>query len=170
LQDWKINDKNIKGRIILILFRLAHIATVSKVLFILWIPYLVFYRVFVEWFLGTELPYKLKIGKNFLLYHGQALVINDGTVIGSNCTIRHCTTIGNKKNKNGTFTNSPVIGNNVELGSNVCVIGPIIIGDNVVIGAGSIVVKDVPPNCIIAGNPAKVIAKNLTHLERELVI
>lgn len=142
----------------MMLFRLAHVATFNKVIFIFWVPYLILYRIFVEWFLGIELPYKLNIGRNFTLYHGQALVINDGTKIGKNCTLRHSTTIGNKKNKDGTYTSCPNIGDNVDAGSNVCIIGPIIIGDNVVIGAGSIVVKDVPSNCVIVGNPARIIS------------
>lgn len=49
------------------------------------------------------------------------------------------------------------IGNNVSIGCNVCIIGSIRIGNNVKIGAGSVVIKDVPDNCVIAGNPAKVI-------------
>lgn len=52
---------------------------------------------------------------------------------------------------------SPVIGDNVNIGSNSCIIGEISIGDNVIIGAGSIVIKDVPSNVVIAGNPARII-------------
>lgn len=51
----------------------------------------------------------------------------------------------------------PVIGNNAHLGASVTIIGAIKIGDNVTIGAGSVVVKDIPNICIIAGNPAKII-------------
>jgi serine acetyltransferase len=53
----------------------------------------------------------------------------------------------------------PVIGNNVTVGSNVVIIGDITIGDHVLIGAGSVVIKDVPSNCVIAGNPAKIIRR-----------
>ena len=52
---------------------------------------------------------------------------------------------------------SPVIGDNVNIGSNSCIIGELSIGDNVIIGAGSVVVKDVPSNVVVAGNPAKII-------------
>ena len=157
-QDWSVNERNIKGRLVMLMFRFAHIATFNIAFFFLWIPYLVLYRVLIEWFLGIELPYKLNIGKNLTLYHGQALVINDGTKIGKNCTLRHSTTIGNKRNKDGTYTTCPVLGDNVQLGSNVCIIGPITIGDNVIVGAGSVVVKSVLQNCVIAGNPARIIA------------
>lgn len=75
--------------------------------------------------------------------------------IGDNFSCRNNTTIGNKRD--GDNNHRAVIGNNVTIGVNVSIIGPVHIGNNVVIGAGSVVVKDVPDNCVIAGNPAKVI-------------
>lgn len=75
--------------------------------------------------------------------------------VGKNLTIRQCTTIGNKKE--GGRETTPVIGNNVDIGANVVIIGNIKIGNNVKIGAGSVVLHDVADNCVIAGNPAKVI-------------
>ena len=75
--------------------------------------------------------------------------------VGRNLTIRQCTTIGNK-NEGGRDT-TPIIGNNVDIGSNVVIIGNIRIGNNVKIGAGSVVTHDVDDNCVVAGNPAKVI-------------
>jgi acetyltransferase-like isoleucine patch superfamily enzyme len=51
----------------------------------------------------------------------------------------------------------PTIGNNVSLGVNVTIVGKVTIGDNVTIGAGSVVVKDIPSNCVAVGNPAKVV-------------
>ncbi|MDO5463801.1 MAG: DapH/DapD/GlmU-related protein [Akkermansia sp.] len=52
-----------------------------------------------------------------------------------------------------------LVGDNVEIGANVTIIGGVKIGNNSVIGAGSVVVKDVPANCVVAGNPAKIIKK-----------
>ncbi len=49
----------------------------------------------------------------------------------------------------------PIIGNNVTLGAAVTIIGEVKIGDDVMVGAGTVVVKDIPDNCIVAGNPAK---------------
>jgi serine O-acetyltransferase len=60
-------------------------------------------------------------------------------------------TIGEKNNQR------PSIGNNVELHANCIVIGGITIGNNVIIGAGAVVVKDVPDNAIVVGNPAQII-------------
>ena len=159
LQDWNSNKYNIKARLIILAFRLANLATRNRIIFILFIPYLVFYRIMVEWFLGVELPYKTQVGKGLKIFHGQALVVNDGTVIGENCTLRNSTTIGNKVMLDGEVSRSPIIGDNVDIGCNVCIIGPVTIGDNVKIGAGSVVVKDVGPNLIIVGNPAKELSK-----------
>ncbi len=153
-QDWKVNKGNIKGRIILLLFRTANVCSTRKIYYYLGIPYLIFYKILVEWFFSIEIPWKVKIGKNFILYHGQALVLNDRVVIGENCTIRHCTTIGNKMLQDGSYGASPVLGNNVDVGSNVCIIGDIYIQDNVKIGCGAVVTKNVSGNCIVVGNPA----------------
>ena len=51
----------------------------------------------------------------------------------------------------------PVIGNNVRIATNAIVIGGISVGDNAVIGAGSVIVKDVPENAIVVGNPQRVL-------------
>ena len=156
-QDWDVNSKNFKARIIVVSFRLAQLATYNKIFSILLIPYIIFYRIVIELILGTEIPYRTKIGKNLRVYHGYSLVINPDTIIGENCALRHCTTIGNKQLKDGTFSKSPIIGNNADIGSNVCIIGPITIGNNVKIGSGSVVVKDVPSDCVVVGNPARII-------------
>ena len=157
-QDLTNNPKNIKAKIVLVLFRLAQLCRKApKPIFILTIPYLIFYRVFVEWILGIELPWNTKVGEGLCLFHGQSLVVNDGTIIGENCTLRHCTTIGNKQLSNGEFSKAPIIEDNVDIGSNVVILGPITIGKGSVIGAGSVVVKDVEPYSLVVGNPARVL-------------
>jgi putative colanic acid biosynthesis acetyltransferase WcaB len=157
-QDWKVNRINIKAQLILLSFRLAQILRGwPKPIFPLAIPYLVFYRCFVEWSLGIELPWNTQVGAGLKLYHGQALVVNDHTVIGANCTLRNSTTIGHKNLPDGSLSGSPEIGDNVDIGANVVILGSIKIGNNVIIGAGSIVVKDIPDNSVVVGNPAKII-------------
>jgi len=155
-QDLKNNPNNIKAKLVLILFRLAQVCRRSpKPIFILTIPYLIFYRIFVEWILCIELPWNTQVGKGLCLFHGQGLVVNDGTIIGENITLRHNITIGNKKLLDGTYSNSPTIEDNVDIGSNVVILGDITIGQNSVIGAGTVIVKNVEPNSIMVGNPAR---------------
>lgn len=96
------------------------------------------------------IPYSTKIGTGLYLSHPFSTILNAES-IGNNFFCIHCTTLGKKGEKR------PVIGNNVSLGCNTCIIGGVRVGNNVTIGAGSVVVKDIPDNCIVAGNPAKII-------------
>ena len=162
LQDWSANKEgNSKTRFILLMFRSAQILGRLPAPFsVLSIFFKNLYTLIIEWILGVELPWDTKVGQNLRLIHGVGLVVNHETIIGANCTIRHCTTIGNKKLSDGSYSRSPHIGNNVEIGSNVVIIGPITVGDHAVIGAGSVVVKDVPEGAVVVGNPARVIRVN----------
>ena len=158
-QDWGANRGNPKGKLVMLLFRTAHLLRQSPITFVLFIGYFIAYRIGVEWFLCIELPWKTRIGPGFRVDHGQALVINDGTVFGAGCIVRNSTTIGNKRLKDGTYSLAPRIGDRVDIGANAVIIGPITIGDNVAIGAGAVVLKDVPANCVAVGNPMRIVPR-----------
>ena len=86
-------------------------------------------------------------------------MVSPGTIIGNNVSLRQNTTIG-AKGFDGA-EKSPIIEDNVTIGPNVCIIGDITIGEGTIIGAGAVVVKDVPAHTIVVGNPAKVIKSTM---------
>lgn len=103
---------------------------------------------------GIQIPRTTKIGYGFYIGHGIGIVINGGTVIGNNVNISQFLSIGTNKGTPAT------IGDNVYIGPNVCIVEDVRIGDNSCIGAGSVVIKDVPENTTAAGCPAKIIGEN----------
>ncbi|WP_026463368.1 serine O-acetyltransferase [Adhaeribacter aquaticus] len=147
---------NTKGAFFILIFRISSFFTKNSFFKIIGLPIRIFYKFFVQWLLCIDIPDTVKLGRGFNLFHGQSTVIHQDSVIGRNVTLRHNTTIGNGKSEKDV----PCIGNNVQIGANVVIIGKINIGDNAIIGAGSVVIKDVPSFSVVAGNPARVV-KNL---------
>jgi putative colanic acid biosynthesis acetyltransferase WcaB len=144
---------NTKGLFFLVLFRTSSFFTQNKILKLIGIPIRIFYKIIINYILGIDIHDETIIGNNFQVYHGQGLIIHKDTIIGDNVTVRQNTTIGSSS-KEGK---APVIGNFVNIGANCVIIGNIKIGDNSIIGAGSVVVKDVFENTTVVGNPARKI-------------
>ena len=86
--------------------------------------------------------------------HLLPIIINPTTIIGDNCNISQFVTIGSNKK------HAASIGNDVYIGSSCCIVENVQIGNNVTIGAGSVVTKDIPDNATAVGNYAKVINYN----------
>lgn len=104
---------------------------------------------------GFQIYPETQIGEGFYLGHWGSLVINPKTVIGKNCNIAQGVTIGQQNR--GKNEGSPIIGDEVWIGTNAVIVGAITIGNNVLIVPNSYVNFDVPPNSVVIGNPAKVI-------------
>jgi putative colanic acid biosynthesis acetyltransferase WcaB len=158
-QDWAANRGNFKGRLILVCFRFAQLFARRKGSLIWWLglPVMILYRLLTEYLLGFELRPRTRIGPGLVLEHAFALVVNDQTVLGSRVHLRHAITIGCVKKPDGSQGPSPVIEDEVEIGANACIIGGIRIGKGARIGAGAVVVRDVPPGVTVVGNPAAVL-------------
>jgi len=108
---------------------------------------------------SCEISYHAQIGKGLFLPHLNGIIIHGGSIIGDNCCILQQVTIGENGNKIKGV--SPKLGDKNEIGAGAKIIGPITIGDNVVVGANSVVCKDFESDVIIAGVPAKIIKSRL---------
>lgn len=107
------------------------------------------------------------LSKNTGFQHPVGVVISSQAKIGHNCKIWQNVTIGPKSIEEGLQGKYPTIGNNVQIFAGAVIIGNIEIGDNAIIGANAVVLKDVKPNTIVAGIPAKKIG---TTLSKELAL
>ncbi len=104
----------------------------------------------------------MKIGVGFQCIHPFSTIVN-AKEIGNNFSVRNNVTIGN--NKRG---DRPVIGDDVSINANAVVVGNIRLGNNVVVGAGTVLTKSVPDNCVVVGNPAYILKKNGIIVKKEL--
>jgi len=109
-----------------------------------------------RFFTGIEIHPGARIGEGFFIDHGMGVVIGETAEVGDNCHLYQGVTLG------GTSTRKekrhPTLGNGVTVGANASVIGAVMIGDNARIGAGSVVVTNVPANATVVGVPGHVVA------------
>lgn len=107
---------------------------------------------------GISIPASVRIGHSFYIGHFGGIIINANVIIGNNCNISQGVTIGisGKEEKRG----SPIIGNEVYIGANSVVVGKINVGNNVLIGACSMVNKSLLDNSVALGVPVSVISQN----------
>lgn len=105
---------------------------------------------------NMEIPARCEIGPGLALRHFGPVVIHPDVRIGADCTIGHSVTIGigGRGDRRGT----PVLGDGVWVGPHSITFGPLAIGDDAAIGAGAVVVADVPDHAVVVGNPARVVS------------
>lgn len=112
---------------------------------------------------ACDIPAEVQFPKTSQLVHnGLGCVFHPKTIIGENCKIYQNVTLGgNGKIINGVpVQGAPRLENNVAVFAGACVLGPVTIGHDSIIGANAVVTKDIPPHSLVFGNPA--IAKELT--------
>ncbi|ACT08358.1 putative capsular polysacharide biosynthesis transferase [Dickeya chrysanthemi Ech1591] len=144
---------SLKAKLVILLFRLSTIYQSSNALLRMFgIPFVILNKVVNEWLFCVEIPHRAQIGFGLKIYHPHCIVLNADVVIGENCTLRQGVTIGSVINRDGQVTQSPVLGNQVELGANAILLGGITVGDNVKVGAGTVVTKSLAANKIVVGN------------------
>ncbi|MBI5411009.1 MAG: serine O-acetyltransferase [Nitrospirae bacterium] len=108
-----------------------------------------------RWLTGIEIHPAAKIGKGFFIDHGMGVVIGETTEIGDYVTLFQGVTLGGTGKERGK--RHPTLGNHVVVGAGAKILGGIKVGDNVKIGANSVVLKSVPANSTVIGVPARVI-------------
>lgn len=107
---------------------------------------------------GIEIHPAACIGPGLFIDHGMGVVIGETTEIGANVTIFQGVTLGGTSLERKK--RHPTIGNNAVIGAGAKILGPIQVGENSKIGAGSVVVKDVPPNSVVVGVPGRIIYRD----------
>lgn len=108
-----------------------------------------------RWLTGIEIHPGATIGEGFFIDHGMGVVIGETAEIGENVTMYHGVTLGGTSWKKGK--RHPTIGDNVIIGANASILGPIRVGKDSKIGSGSVVNKEVPPNSTVVGIPGRVV-------------
>ena len=105
-----------------------------------------------------------QIGRRFFIDHGTGVVIGETAVIGDDVILYQGVTLGGTGKDHGK--RHPTIGNNVLIGAGAKVLGPFTIGENSNIAAGSVVLKEIPPNSTAVGSPARVVKQDGVRVDR----
>lgn len=149
--DWSVNSGRRRLQVVLLLFRFAQITSIYPRP----IRRLVsgFYRAVALNFFAIDIPSHTQVGPRLRIHHGFGLVINAAATIGADVELRHSTTIGSRFGS----TDCPQIGDGVSIGPQTTIIGDIVIGHGAKVGAGSVVLHDVPAGATVAGSPARVL-------------
>jgi serine O-acetyltransferase len=120
-------------------------------------PFTLLYRAlnkWVEWTCGISLPYTTRLGRRVRIWHFGGMFLHARS-IGDDVHLRQNTTFGvARTNFNYEL---PVIEDRADLGCGVCVLGAVTVGHDAVVGANSVVVKNVPPHAVAVGAPARVV-------------
>lgn len=119
-----------------------------------------------RFFTGVEIHPGAQIGNRFFIDHGMGIVIGETCEIGNNVSVFQGVTLGGTGKEKGK--RHPTIKDNVLIATGAKVLGSIEIGENSKIGAGSVVLKEVPPNSTVVGIPGKVVIQDGVRINKDL--
>lgn len=114
---------------------------------------------------GIEIHPGAQIGENLFIDHGNGVIIGETAIIGNNVTLYQGVTLGGTGKEHGK--RHPTLGDNVMISAGAKIIGSFTIGDNSKVGAGSVVLEAVPPNCTVVGVPGRIVKRDNRRLVRE---
>ena len=113
---------------------------------------------------GIEIHPGAQIGKGLFIDHGSGVIIGETTIIGDNVTLYQGVTLGGTGKETGK--RHPTLRDNVMVSAGAKILGSFTIGENSKIGAGSVVLEEVPPNCTVVGVPGRVVKKGNQKVPR----
>ena len=160
-QDLKVAQEGLLslGFWALQIYRFGHMRYKFKCKLIRW-PLAIIHLIlakFGEILFGITIGVSARIGQRLIIEHSGAIVVHGNASLGDDCIIRQGVTIGNRR-LDAPF-DAPQIGNRVNIGAGAKILGGVTIGDDAVIGANAVVIKDVPSRAIAVGVPAKILKK-----------
>ena len=113
---------------------------------------------FARWLTGIEIHPGAVIGRRLFIDHGMGVVIGETAMIGDDVTLYQNVTLGGTGKTKGK--RHPTLGNGVIVGAGAKILGDVMIGENCRVGAGSVVLKDIPDNSTIVGVPGHIIIRD----------
>ena len=113
---------------------------------------------------GIEIHPGATIGKGLFIDHGSGVIIGETAIVGDNVTLYQGVTLGGTGKETGK--RHPTIGDNVMISAGAKIIGSFTVGENSKIGAGSVVLEEVPPNCTVVGVPGRVVKRDNIKIPR----
>lgn len=114
---------------------------------------------------GIEIHPGATIGKGLFIDHGHGVVIGETAIIGDNVTLYQGVTLGGTGKEQGK--RHPTIGDNVMISAGAKVLGSFTVGENSKIGAGSVVLTEIPPNSTVVGVPGRIVKRDNVKVPRE---
>ncbi len=114
---------------------------------------------------GIEIHPGATIGKGLFIDHGHGVVIGETAIVGDNVTLYQGVTLGGTGKESGK--RHPTIGDNVMISAGAKILGSFTVGENSKIGAGSVVLSEVPPNCTVVGVPGRIVKRDNIKMPAE---